>query len=355
MLRRTSLAHAARLRRTPAAVRAVRPISDSKGPTKVDNKNPTNVDELIQNHPPGWLTRKLLESPKTYERFIKLTNALGLNTPRNKAQIRTWVLYERVCSIKADEEKSFWRDECFLPPTFQSWFTVETLHIWMLTVRFRALPEAYGKRFGECIVDHFFQDVEDRVRAIMQPSHDYKPYTFISSFYDNPNAPTGTDKKERLSRAPDRLVSDQLRIFKEQWTGFCISFDLALVKGDMEMAAAVWRNLLGARGASGIAFPDDPSAPDFRRAVNLLGGRQVNPSKVDFEKEAVTDDGSGVHDFPPEEADKYLTYPELMLDVVQYVRRELVRLEALSDEEIVEKDWRDMKFGRVRENAKVSP
>ncbi|KAJ7497033.1 hypothetical protein FB451DRAFT_1075336 [Mycena latifolia] len=333
--------HAARLHRTPRPVRAIRCISEDKGRS--------SADDLIPERPPGWLTRKVADSsPKNQERFMKFMNVFGYGSPKGRAQIRTFILYERVCSIKADEEKAFWRDECALPPTFQSWFTVITLHIWMLTVRFRALPDAYGRRFSECIVDHFFQDVEDRVRAIMQPSHDYKPYTFISNFYVNPNAPSG-DKKERLSRAPDRLVTQQLKIFKEQWTGFCLSFDLGLVQGDMEMAAAVWRNLLGARGASGIAFPDDPSAPSYRRAVNLLGGTEVNPKKVDFDKEAVTDDGSGVHDFPPDEADKYLAYPELMLDIVQYTRRELARLEALSDDEIVDMDWRDMAFGPVRQ------
>ncbi|KAJ6593612.1 hypothetical protein B0H19DRAFT_918234 [Mycena capillaripes] len=342
MLSRTSFTQVARLQRIAQPLRAIRPFSDDKGQN--------NIDHLIPNRRPGWLARKIQESPKNLERFTKLTNALGFGSPRSKAQIRTFVLYERVCSIKADEEKSFWRDECALPPTFQSWFTVITLHIWMLTVRFRALPDAYGKRYGECIVDHFFQDVEDRVRAIMQPSHDHKPYIFTSTFYTNPNAP-GPDKKERLSRAPDRLVTQQLKIFKEQWTGFSLSLDLGLVNGDMEMAGAVWRNLLGARGASGIAFPDDPSAPTFRRAVNLLGGITVNPNKVDFEREAVTDDESGVHDFSPAEADKYLAYPELMLDIVRYIRRELVRLESLSDEEVISKDWREMRFGRVRQNT----
>ncbi|KAJ7232787.1 hypothetical protein B0H12DRAFT_1028863 [Mycena haematopus] len=352
MLGRTSVAQAVRLRRIPQPLRAIRLVSDHKG------KGPTNVDDLIPERPPTWLTRKLLENPKSLERFIKVTNALGMGSPRVRATNRTFVLYERVCSIKADQEKSFWQEECSLPPTFQSWFTVTTLHIWMMTVRFRALPAEYGRRYADCLVDHFFQDTEDRIRAIMQPSHDYKPYIFTSTFYINPNAPKTTDKKERLSRAPDRLVTQQLKIFKEQWTGFALSLDLGLVKGDMEMAAAVWRNLLGARGASGIAFPDDPSAPTFRRAVNLLGGQMVNPEKIDFEKEARTDDESGVHDFPPAEADKYVAYPELMLDIVQYIRRELVRLEALSDEEILDKGWKEMRFGLIRQestDSKVPP
>ncbi|KAJ7209648.1 hypothetical protein GGX14DRAFT_364591 [Mycena pura] len=339
MLGRTSLGQVRRIGR----LHPIRPFSD--------NKSIFNADDLIPQRPKSWLTRKIQESPKNRERFIKFTNAIGMASPRSMAQIRTFVLYERLCSIKADEEKSFWREECALPPTFQSWFTVITLHIWMLTVRFRALPAAYGRRYADCLVDHFFQDVEDRVRAIMQPSYDYKPYTFVSTFYVNPNAPSGTDKSVRLALAPERLVVQQLKIFKEQWTGFCISLDLGLVKGDMEMAGAVWRNLLGARGASGIAYIDDASAPAFRRAVNLVGGAVVNSEKVDFEKEAVTDDESGVHDFLPSEADRYLAYPELMLTIVQHVRRELVRLEALSDEEIVELDWRELRFGRVRQGA----
>nr|GAT57784.1 predicted protein [Mycena chlorophos] len=310
-----------------------------------------NADQLIPERPPSWLTRKVLESPQNKARFLKFAKYIGMGSPRSLAQIRTFVLYERVCALRADEEKDFWRNDCALPPTFQSWFTVIALHIWILNVRFRALPPAYGRRYGECLVEHFFQDVEDRVRAIMQPSHNFKPYTFISTFYVNPNAPKGTDKKEKLTNTPERLVSQQLKIFKEQWTGLSMALDLALVKGDMEMAAAVWRNLLGARGASGIAFQDDPSAPAFRRTVNLVGGAVVNPEKVDFDKEAVTDDHSGVHDFPPSEADRYLEYPQLMLDVVQYIRRELSRLDAFSDEQIVDIDWPELKFGPVRDEG----
>ena len=37
--------------------------------------------------------------------------------------------------------------ECRLPPTFQTWFTVTNLHVWLLTVRFRALPPPYGDNF----------------------------------------------------------------------------------------------------------------------------------------------------------------------------------------------------------------
>lgn len=227
------------------------------------------------------------------------------------------------------------------------------LHIWLLTVRLRALPKGQGQYYTQALIDHFFIDIEDRVRAVLQPPiKPTEPYTFASPFYVNPNAPTSTadGKPKSRIRAPDRLVTQQMKIFKEQWAGMGLSFDLGLVQGDMEMAGAVWRNLLGARGARGIALPDPSSAstPQFRRSVNLVGGEVVNVAKVDLEKEEAKDDGSGVHDFPPEEADLYLKYPELMLDVVGYVRRELVRLEAISDKDLMTGNWEKLKFGKVK-------
>jgi cytochrome b pre-mRNA-processing protein 3 len=242
------------------------------------------------------------------------------------------------------------REACFLPPTFQSWFTVTNLHIWMLTVRFRALPETHGRFYEQALVDHFFLDIEDRIRAVLQPpDKPTEPYTHETPFYRNPHASSGTDAKKRKSRAPDRIVNRQMKIFKEQWAGMGLAFDLALTQGDMEMAAAVWRNILGARGAQGIALASDPNeAQTFRRSVNLVGGEVVNVAKVNIEQEEKTDDGSGVHDFPPEESDKYLTYPGVMLDVVQYVRKELARLQSISDEDILSGDWEKLKFSNVR-------
>jgi len=276
---------------------------------------------------------------------------------------RSFVLYEEICAVKPDEDRAFWQDVCLLPPTFQSWFTVTNLHIWMLTVRLRALPVEHGKHYQQALIDHFFIDIEDRIRTVLQPPpKPTKPYTFETSFYSNPNAPTPTSGGKPLGRAPDRIVTQQMKIFKEQWAGMGLSLDLGLVKGDMELAGAIWRNLLGARGAQGIAYPNDDNTgttttsgsssstkkPHFRRSVNLVGGEVINVSKIDLEKEETKDDGSGVHDFPPEEADKYLTYPEVMLDVVDYLRREIARLDKVSDETIMNGDWKKLAFGRVK-------
>lgn len=351
--------------------------STTKLPQKTQQPKPSNHDTPKKS----WLTRKVEDSPMWRAMFFQITNLVGYGSPKQLAGRRSFLLYENICAVKPDEDRTFWQDGeftisttvelpdasmscffsdiqflvCLLPPTFQSWFTVTNLHIWMLTVRLRALPAEHGKHYQQALIDHFFIDIEDRIRTVLQPPpKPTKPYTFETPFYSNPNAPpppTSDGKQKPLSRAPDRIVTQQMKIFKEQWAGMGLSLDLGLVKGDMELAGAIWRNLLGARGAQGIAYPNtstSSSTTHFRRSVNLVGGEVINVSKIDFEKEEAKDDGSGVHDFAPEEADKYLAYPEVMLDVVEYLRREIARLDKVSDESIMNGDWKKLAFGRVK-------
>lgn len=106
-----------------------------------------------------------------------------------------------------------------------------------------------------------------------------------------------------------------MKIFKEQWAGLGMSMDLGLVRGDAEMAAAVWRNLLGGRGARGISRSKvgtnqnasqtkDTSTSKFRRSVNLVGGLVENVEKIDVDVEETRDDLSGVYDFGANESDR---------------------------------------------------
>lgn len=286
--------------------------------------------------------------------FVGLTRVTGYGSKKQVAARRALFMYESLCSVKPDADIAFWQQECHMPPTFQSWFTVTNLHVWLLTVRLRALPESESRNHIQGLIDHFFLDVEERVRAVLQPNNRRSRSTRpkpTSAFYKNPNAPDAnghieettpsTGKKRPKGNAPERIVTRQMKIFKEQWAGLGMSFDLALgtpTHSDVEMAGAIWRNFLGGRGARGIVYPDSPNADQyFRRSINLVGGQVESVKKLDnvgLEVEEKRDDGSGVHDYSPEDADKYVAYPELMETLVSYVRRELVRLERLSDDEI---------------------
>ena len=113
-----------------------------------------------------------------------------------------------------------------------------------------------------------------------------------------------------------------------------------------EFAAAVWRNFLGARGARGI---DDPG--HVRHAVNLSGEYHAPKVSKSAPEESLrkleeTDDFSGVHDFMGEDVNLYVKYPELIYTFVRYIRRELVRLEGVSDEQILNGQGVG-KFGKI--------
>ena len=131
------------------------------------------------------------------------TKLLGYGSKKQIAGRRAFLLYERLCAARPDEEREFWQGgksififfnpllhdhrvrlwwreiwmstdsvgtECHLAPTFQSWFAVTNLHVWLLTVRLRALPQPDAQNHIQGLIDHFFLDVEERIRAVLQPA-----------------------------------------------------------------------------------------------------------------------------------------------------------------------------------------
>ncbi|KAI9446035.1 hypothetical protein H4582DRAFT_1803982 [Lactarius indigo] len=303
-------------------------------PTPKPTPGPTKPYQHEKAPPPeqSWLTRKLKQSPTAMRVFLKVFGALGYGSSHQVAARRALALYEQLCAGRVEEEREFWARECHLPPTFQSWFIVTNLHIWMLTTRLRALPAPHAQAHIQGLIDHFFLDVEDRIRQVLQPQSQppgQPPRTPASAA-----EPTTAPKR---GRAPEALVTKQMKIFREQWAGLGVALDLALAQNsDAELAAAMWRNLLGARGAQGLALALAPTSPvpEFRRAVNP-GGAVARLSEAARVREETRDDGSGVHDFGPEERDAYVRFPETMLVLTAYVRAEVARLAAIPDEKIM--------------------
>ncbi|KAF8486757.1 hypothetical protein F5888DRAFT_1760218 [Russula emetica] len=331
----------------------IRPYAPAPAPTSKPTPGPSNPyqHEKEPTREPSWLTRKLKQSPMAMRAFLKVFGALGYGSSKQIAARRALALYEQLCSGRADEDSAFWAEECHLPLTFQSWFTVTNLHVWMLTTRLRTLPAPHGQAHIQGLIDHFFLDVEDRVRQVLRPrpqlapagptntsttTSTTKPPRAASFYNSNPStSPDATTIKKR-GRAPEALVTKQMKIFREQWAGLGLSLDLDLAQGsDAMLAGSIWRNLLGARGAQGFALALPPSQsspspmPEFRRAVN-----QARMSETDRTREERRDDGSGVHDFGPEDRDAYVRFPETMLVLTAYVRAEIARLANIPDERI---------------------
>ncbi|KAJ5485347.1 hypothetical protein N7539_005335 [Penicillium diatomitis] len=118
------------------------------------------------------------------------------------------------------ELESFTNSMCVFPPpelglvpTFSTWSQITFLHMYLLTVRLRALPNRESfQTYSRHLIDHFSHNAEHR----MDDLHD------IGS------------RSIRNKYLKDLFV---------QWRGIIAAYDEGLIKGDAVLGAAVWRNL----------------------------------------------------------------------------------------------------------------
>ncbi|KAF9199819.1 Protein cbp3, mitochondrial [Haplosporangium sp. Z 27] len=164
---------------------------------------------------PSTEKSKATEATGIYGGFLRsLAMVTGHYTVGQTAMRSTHNFYE-ICALQLQEKRSFWIDTCGLPDNFQTWFSVTHLHVWLLMVRIRA--EKHGKVFQQQLVNHFFHDIEDRMR------YNHK----ISS---------------------GRIISTYMHDFLAQFHGGVLAYDEGMCKDDPIMAAALWRNLFTSSG-----------------------------------------------------------------------------------------------------------
>ncbi|CAI7586630.1 hypothetical protein N7533_007898 [Penicillium manginii] len=108
---------------------------------------------------------------------------------------------------------SWWYKELGLTPTFSTWSQITFLHMYLLTVRLRALPYRDSvQTYSRHLIDHFSHNAEHRMDVL----HDL-----------------GT-RGIRNKYLKDLFI---------QWRGIIAAYDEGLIKGDAVLGAAVWRNL----------------------------------------------------------------------------------------------------------------
>jgi hypothetical protein len=101
---------------------------------------------------------------------------------------------------------------------------------------------------------------------------------------------------------------------RDQWLGAGIAFDLGIVGTDATLAGMVWRNLFASRGALPPAPEPGPTTPATKKLVI-----------------ASAEDAA---------------LPPTLYQFVAHVRREVARLEAIPDKEVI--------YGRIGEWGAVS-
>ncbi|XP_010638251.1 ubiquinol-cytochrome-c reductase complex assembly factor 1 isoform X3 [Fukomys damarensis] len=119
------------------------------------------------------ITSKLLaakDSPQQIEEkvgaFTKIIEAMGFTGPLKyskwKIKIAALRMYSS-CVEKTDFEEFFLR--CQLPDTFNSWFLITLLHVWMCLVRMKQEGRS-GKYMCRIIVHFMWEDVQQRGRVM---------------------------------------------------------------------------------------------------------------------------------------------------------------------------------------------
>lgn len=116
-------------------------------------------------------------------------------------------LYEE-CADKISYEEFF--IACNMPDTFQSWFYIMQLHVWLVLVRLRS-EGTVGKNLSYSMVEIMWQDIEARIKLL--------------------DVVDTSQKKELMEE------------FGQQFFGLIVAYDEGLLGHDRVLASALWRNL----------------------------------------------------------------------------------------------------------------
>ena len=143
-------------------------------------------------------------------------------------------------------------------------------------------------------------------------------------------------------KAPERIIKGYMMEMQDQWTGATFSFDLGLVGSDAELSGAIWRNVFASRGLDGkgevIGKPGSSSEP---RAIDNNNNSDNNAARVEDPS------SSSLNTTLSDSALAEL--PFHLYVFTSYVRRELERLESLSDEQVLGGDIGS--FGSMESHA----
>ncbi|KAJ5617477.1 hypothetical protein N7537_002591 [Penicillium hordei] len=132
--------------------------------------------------------------------------------------------------------EGWWYKELGLLPTFSTWSQVTFLHMYLLTVRLRALPHRDSvTTYSRHLIDHFSHEAEHRMDAY----HDLGSRTIRNKY---------------------------LKDLFIQWRGIIAAYDEGLAKGDAVLGAAVWRNLW--KGSQ--TGPDGKEEIDWAKVAHVV-------------------------------------------------------------------------------------
>ncbi|XP_060843175.1 ubiquinol-cytochrome-c reductase complex assembly factor 1 [Rhopalosiphum padi] len=148
-------------------------------------------------------------SVKTKSKVSEFIDRFQIMNPLNKSkyEANSWILYEKlVDQIPFDQIMS----KLNLPDTFNSWFIITELHLWMIFVRLMN-EGTKGTMIRNFLMEALWNDVEFRSKKL---------------------ATVSSDVRHRQIKE----LSDQLR-------GALVGYDEGWLSNDMVLASMVWRRV----------------------------------------------------------------------------------------------------------------
>lgn len=163
------------------------------------------------NGSPSTLPAQATASDEGKEGFIKrFIKKMGwIDNSRVRLRVSSCTLYESVAdNINYDEFFTYFK----MPDTFNTWFLITELHVWMLLVRSMAEgaeKDDAGRFLRNCIVETMWNDV--------------------------------TTRAKQLSAHNPSVVRPQIQLLSEQFQAALISYDEGVSFDDKALASALWR------------------------------------------------------------------------------------------------------------------
>ena len=118
--------------------------------------------------------------------------------------------------VDAAIPSNWWFNDLKMDPTFSTWSQVTYLHMYLLTVRLRAMgSQTAFQNYQRYLLEHFSNAAEDKMLILHGMS---------------------------ARGIRNRYLKDLFI----QWRGLLAAYDEGLVKGDTALAGAVWRNMFKA-------------------------------------------------------------------------------------------------------------
>eukprot|EP00045_Choanoeca_perplexa_P003532 m.31742 g.31742 ORF g.31742 m.31742 type:complete len:261 (+) comp12097_c0_seq3:104-886(+) len=162
----------------------------------------TSIDDSNQATTPSTQTNGLMQ------RFVQGIGYLGGFYARKQTMLRNAKDLYMTCAEVAMHPQLY--RVCQLPDTFQSWFLVTQLHLYMMMVRLKS-EGSEGKYVYKQMVVFFWDDVDHRMKS--------------------------------LGDVDRSMVQESTRELFSMFHGLLFAYDEGLEGDDTVLAAALWRNL----------------------------------------------------------------------------------------------------------------